>query len=47
MILYIEKFHLLETLLDKRWKPQDYNNLKLVLDKLKFPKDIYEKTKGD
>lgn len=36
-----------ETLLDEGWRPQDCDNLKLVLDKLKAPKDIYEKAKGD
>lgn len=37
----------IETLLDKRWRPQECNNLKLVPDKLKTLKDIHEKTKGD
>ncbi len=36
-----------ETLLDKGWKPQDCDNLKLVSDKLKTLKDIHEKAKDD
>lgn len=36
-----------ETLLDEGWRPQDCDNLKLVSDKLKSLKDIYEKAKGD
>lgn len=36
-----------EALLVKRWRPQDCNNLKLVSDKLKSLKNIYEKDKAD
>lgn len=36
-----------ETLLDKGWRPQDCNDLKLVSDKLKTLKDIHEKAKSD
>lgn len=36
-----------ETLLDKRGGPQDCNNMRLVLDKLKSLLNTYEKTKWD
>ena len=36
-----------EILLDKRWRPEDCNNMRLVLDKLKLLLDIYNKAKGD
>lgn len=36
-----------EALLDERWRPQDCKDVKLVSDKLKSLKDIYEKAKGD
>lgn len=37
----------MKALFTKRWKSQDYNNLKLILDKLKLLKNIYEKAKND
>ena len=36
-----------QTLLDEGRRSQDYNNLKLVSDKLRLLKDIHEKAKGD
>lgn len=36
-----------EALLDEGWRPQDCKDVKLVSDKLKSLKDIYEKAKGD
>ena len=36
-----------ETLLDKGWRPQNCDDLKLVLEKLGMLKDIHEKAKGD
>lgn len=34
-------------LLDKGWRPQDCNDLKLVSDKFKTLKEIYKKAKED
>lgn len=36
-----------EMLCDKGWRPEDCNDIKLVLDKLKSLLDIYNKAKGD
>lgn len=38
---------LVETLFNERWKQEDYNNLKLVLDKLKTLKNIHKIAKRD
>ncbi len=37
----------IETLLNEGWRPKDYNNMRLVSDKLKSLLGTYDKTKRD